>query len=110
MSNVANKASKFQRQHYVDEYEKKSEKSRKQEFDVLFKFSKKKTFNRRRTPLSLHAVHAVQKDEKCKQAFGSHFSYWQHLLVLLKQQEGLCANMVMSVSFMVDRDLTDPRK
>ena len=77
-------------QDRYDIYKNKSEDQQKKEFKKVLEISHKKTHNGKRTPLYQHA-NKFWKDEQCKGAFDTYQAYWQHMLVLLEKQEGLCA-------------------
>jgi hypothetical protein len=77
-------------QETYDIYKNKSVEQRKKEFENVLEISHKKTKNGERTPLYGHAKNIWTKDEQCKGAFDTYQAYWQHLLVLLEKQEGLC--------------------
>jgi hypothetical protein len=90
MANVQCKASTKTIQETYDIYNIKSVEQRKKEFEEVLEFSNKKYHNGERPPLYGHAKNTWTKDEQCKGAFDTYQAYWQHMLVLLKKQEGLC--------------------
>ena len=68
-----------------------AEEQQKKEFENVLEISHKKTRNGKKTPLNSHAHNTWAHDKLCKGAFDTYQDYWQHMLVLLKKQEGLCA-------------------
>ena len=93
MANVPYKASIIKIQDRYDVYKNKSVEQRQKEFEEVLKFSKKTSHNGKSTPLYAHAKNTwKKKDKQCQSAFPDGFkAYWQHMLVLLEKQEGLCA-------------------
>jgi hypothetical protein len=96
MANVPCKATTAMIQKKVTDFENKSVEQRKKEFENVLKFSKIATHNGKRTPLLAHARNIWKKDKQCQGAFPDTSTeegfkaYWQHMLVLLEEQEGLC--------------------
>jgi hypothetical protein len=90
MANVAYKASTIKIQRKVTDFENKSVEQRQKDFKKVLKNSKLATHNGKYTPLLNHASTIWTKDKLCKGAFDTYQAYWQHMLVLLKKQEGLC--------------------
>ena len=91
MANVRCKATTKMIQDRYDIYKNKSEDQQKKEFENVLEISHKKTRNGKKTPLNSHAHNTWAHDKLCKGAFDTYQDYWQHMLVLLKKQEGLCA-------------------
>ena len=91
MANVRCKASTATIQERYDIYKNKSEDQREKEFKKVLEISKIATHNGKTTPLYGHATNFWKHDKLCKGAFDTYQAYWQHMLVLLKKQEGLCA-------------------
>ena len=91
MANVAYKASIIKIQDIYDIYKNKSEDQRQKDFKKVLKNSKLATHNGKDTPLYGHATNFWENDDECKGAFATYQDYWQHMLALLKIQEGLCA-------------------
>ena len=91
MANVQCKASTKMIQETYDVYKNKSEDQREKEFEDVLEFSNKKYHNGKATPLYHHAQNFWNKDKLCQGAFDTYQDYWQHMLVLLKKQKGLCA-------------------
>ena len=114
MANVQCKASTATIQDRYDIYKNKSEDQREKEFKKVLEISNKKTQNGERTPLYAHASKIWADDKLCKGAFATYQAYWQHMLVLLKEQEGLCkvAKIPMSLEsgpWLMSCDSIDPR-
>ena len=114
MANVAYKATTAKIQERYDIYKNKSEDQREKEFKKVLEISNKKTQNGERTPLYAHASKIWADDKLCKGAFATYQAYWQHMLVLLKEQEGLCkvAKIPMSLEsgpWLMSCDSIDPR-
>ena len=97
MANVQCKASKVEIQQKVTDFENKSVEQRQEEFENVWNISQKTKLNYKSTPLYCHAHHTWKNDDECQVAFPDtptekgFKAYWQHLLGLLKKQEGLCA-------------------
>ena len=91
MANVRCKATTKMIQDRYDIYKNKSEDQQKKEFENVLEISHKKTRNGKNTPLNRHAHSTWAHDKLCKGAFDTYQDYWQHMLVLLEKQEGLCA-------------------
>ena len=97
MANVPYKASTKMIQDRYDIYKNKSEEQQKEEFKKVLEISNKKTQNGKETALYAHARRTWNHDNNCKGAFPDtptekgFRAYWQHMLVLLKKQKGLCA-------------------
>jgi hypothetical protein len=111
MANVRCKASTKMIQDRYDIYKNKSEDQREEDFKNVLEISKIATHNGKRTPLYGHA-HKFWTDE-CKGAFDTAKAYWQHMLVLLKKQEGLCAVAKIPMSlesgpWLISCDAIDP--
>jgi len=98
MANVACKASTAKIQERYDIYKNKSEDQRQEEFKKVLEISRKCWHNGKTTPLYAHAERTWT--DESKGAFDTYQAYWQHMLVLLKKQEGLCkvAKIPMSLS------------
>jgi hypothetical protein len=114
MANVACKASTATIQTKVTDFENKSVEQRKKDFKKVLDISNKKTQNGERTPLYAHANNTWANDNKCKGAFDTYQAYWRHLLVLLEDQEGLCAVATIPMSlesgpWLMSCDAIDPR-
>ena len=114
MANVAYKASTIKIQRKVTDFENKSVEQRQKDFKKVLKNSHKKTHNGKHTPLCNHASTIWTKDEQCKGAFATYQAYWQHMLVLLEEQEGLCAVAKIPMSlesgpWLMSCDAIDPR-
>jgi hypothetical protein len=90
MANVAYKATTAKIQERYDIYKNKSEDQHHEEFKKVLEISHKKHHNGKPTPLYAHAQNFWKHDKLCKGAFDTYQDYWQHMLVLLKEQEGLC--------------------
>jgi len=88
MANVAYKATTATIQERYDIYKNKSEDQRHEEFKKVLEISHKKYHNGKCTPLYAHAQNFWT--DECKGAFDTANAYWKHMLVLLKEQEGLC--------------------
>ena len=115
MANVQCKASTKMIQDRYDVYKNKSVGQREEEFKKVLEISNKKYHNRKRTPLYAHAKQTWTKDKLCKSAFDTYQAYWQHMLVLLEKQEGLCkvAKIPMSLEsgpWKMSGDAIDPKK
>ena len=115
MANVRYKASKVTIKERYDVLNKQSVEQRKKEFGKVLKNSAEAYHNGKRMPLYQHATNIWNQDKKCKAAFDSYKAYWQHLLVLLEKQEGLCAvgKIPMSLEsdpWLMSCDAIDPRK
>ena len=113
MANVRYKASTKMIQERYDIYKNKSEDQREEDIDVVLKISHKKYHNGKQTPLYAHAQNFWKHDKLCKGAFDTYQDYWQHMLVLLKKQKGLCkvAKIPMSLSsgpWKISCDAIDP--
>jgi len=91
MANVRYKASTDKIQERYDIYKNKSVKQHQEEFKKVLDISNKKTLNCKPTPLNAHASATWREDKQCHGAFATYQDYWKHMLVLLKEQEGLCA-------------------
>jgi len=114
MANVAYKATTAKIQERYDIYKNKSEKQCEEDIDVVLEISHKKYHNGKNTPLYNHANRTWRKDKQCKGAFATYQAYWQHMLVLLKEQEGLCAVAKIPMSlesgpWLMSCDAIDPR-
>jgi hypothetical protein len=112
MANVRCKASTIKIQDRYDIYKNKSEDQREEDLKNVLEISKIATHNGKSTPLYAHA-HQFWTD-KCKGAFDTAKAYWQHMLVLLEKQEGLCkvAKIPMSLEsglWKMSCDAIDPR-
>ena len=96
MANVTCKASTATIQERYDVYKNKSEDQQKEDFKNVLDNSQRCSINGKKTPLYQHA-NKIWKRDKCKGAFPDtptkrgFRAYWQHMLVLLEKQEGLCA-------------------
>jgi hypothetical protein len=96
MANVTCKASTATIQERYDIYKNKSEDQQKEDFKNVLDNSQRCSINGKKTPLYQHA-NKIWKRDKCKGAFPDtptkrgFRAYWQHMLVLLEKQEGLCA-------------------
>ena len=116
MANVQCKASTKMIQETYDVYNIKSVEQRKKEFEEVLEFSNKKCHNRKATPLYGHANKTWGTDKQCKGAFDTYKAYWQHMLVLLEDQEGLCAIAKIPMSafgsgpWLMSCDAIDPKK
>jgi uncharacterized C2H2 Zn-finger protein len=113
MANVRCKASTATIQERYDIYKNKSEDQREKEFKKVLEISKIATHNGKNTPLYGHARNFWKHDKLCKGAFDTYQAYWQHMLVLLKKQEGLCkvAKIPMSLEsgpWLMSCDAIDP--
>jgi hypothetical protein len=113
MANVAYKATTAKIQERYDIYKNKSEDQRHEEFKKVLEISHKKYHNGKQTPLYAHAPKIWADDKLCKGAFDTYQDYWQHMLVLLKEQEGLCkvAKIPMSLEsgpWKISCDAIDP--
>ena len=113
MANVPCKASTAKIQDRYDIYKNKSEDQQKKDIDVVLEISHKKYHNGKSTPLYGHAHHFWADDKQCHGAFATAKAYWQHMLVLLKKQEGLCkvAKIPMSLEsgpWLMSCDAIDP--
>ena len=111
MANVPCKATTIKIQDRYDIYKNKPKDQQKKEFKKVLENSHKATHNGKKTPLYGHA----QKfwADECKGAFDTAKAYWQHMLVLLKEQEGLCkvAKIPMSLEsgpWLMSCDAIDP--
>ena len=120
MANVRYKASTATIQEKVTDFENKSEEQRKEEFKKVWNNSRKCRHNSKVTPLYNHATNIWKHDKICQATFPNTSTeegfkaYWQHMLVLLKKQEGLCAvaKIPMSLSsgpWKMSCDAIDPR-
>ena len=113
MANVPYKATTAKIQERYDIYKNKSEDQQKEEFKKVLEISHKKYHNGKQTPLYAHAQNFWKHDKLCKGAFDTYEDYWQHMLVLLKKQKGLCkvAKIPMSLSsgpWKISCDAIDP--
>ena len=113
MANVPCKASTAKIQERYDIYKNKSEDQQKKDIDVVLEISQKSTHNGKKTPLNGHATNFWADDKQCHGAFDTYQDYWQHMLVLLKEQEGLCkvAKIPMSIEsgpWLMSCDAIDP--
>ena len=113
MANVAYKATTAKIQERYDIYKNKSEDQQKEEFKKVLEISHKQYHNGKNTPLYGHASKIWADDKLCKGAFDTYQDYWQHMLVLLKEQEGLCkvAKIPMSLEsgpWKISCDAIDP--
>jgi len=97
MANVACKASTIKIQDRHDIYKNKPKEQQKEDLKNVLGNSQRCSINGKKTPLYAHASKIWKKDDECKGAFPDtptkrgFRAYWQHMLVLLKKQEGLCA-------------------
>ena len=115
MANVPYKASTATIQDRYDIYKNKSVEQRQEKFKKVLEFSKIATHNCKATPLYAHAQNFWKHDKLCKGAFDTYQAYWQHMLVLLEKQEGLCkvAKIPMSLEsgpWLISCDAIDPLK
>jgi len=116
MTNVPCKATTKMIQDRYDIYKNKSVEQRQKEFENVLEISKKTTHNGKKTPLYGHAQNMWIHDKQCQGAFPDGFkAYWQHMLVLLKKQEGLCAVAKIPMSlesgpWLMSCDAIDPKK
>ena len=121
MANVPYKASKVEIQRKVTDFTNRSEQKRQEEFEKVWKFSQRAYHNGKSTPLYEHARTIWRHDKLCQRAFPDtptekgYKAYWQHLLGLLKKQEGLCAIAKIPMSlesgpWKMSGDAIDPRK
>ena len=111
MANVPCKASTKIIQDIYDIYKNKSEEQQKKDFENVLEISKISTINGKKTPLYQHAYNFWA--DECKGAFDTYQAYWQHMLVLLEKQEGLCkvAKIPMSLEsgpWLMSCDAIDP--
>jgi hypothetical protein len=111
MANVQCKASTATIQDRYDIYKNKSVDQRQEEFDKVWNNSHKKYHNGKKTPLYGHA--STFWTDECKCAFDTAKAYWQHMLVLLEKQEGLCAVAKIPMSlqsgpWLISCDAIDP--
>ena len=121
MANVPCKATTATIQEKVTDFENKSVEQRQKEFKKVLKISRKCWHNGKHTPLYNHATNIWKHDKICQAAFPNTSTeegfkaYWQHMLVLLKTQEGLCkvAKIPMSAfgsgRWKMSCDAIDPR-
>jgi hypothetical protein len=97
MANVACKASTIKIQDRHDFYKNKPKEQQKEDLKNVLDNSQRCSINGKKTPLYAHASKIWKKDDECKGAFPDtptkrgFRAYWQHMLVLLKKQKGLCA-------------------
>ena len=113
MANVPYKASTIKIQRKVTDFENKSVEQRQKDFKKVLKNSKIATHNGKNTPLYGHANKFWADDNKCNGAFDTYQAYWQHMLVLLEKQEGLCAVAKIPMSlesgpWLISCDAIDP--
>ena len=120
MANVTCKASTATIQERYDIYKNKSEDQQKEDFKNVLDNSQRCSINGKKTPLYQHA-NKIWKRDKCKGAFPDtptkrgFRAYWQHMLVLLEKQEGLCAVAKIPMSlesgpWLMSCDAIDPKK
>jgi len=120
MANVRCKATTKMIQDRYDTYKNKSEDQQKKEFENVLEISKIATHNGKATPLYKHAYNYWAYDQDCHDAFPDtptekgFKAYWQHMLVLLEKQEGLCAVAKIPMSlesgpWKISCDAIDPR-
>jgi hypothetical protein len=121
MANVPYKASTATIQEKYDIYKNKSVEQRQKEFKKVLVKSRECKLNGKKTPLYQHASTIWKKDDECKGAFPDtptkrgFRAYWQHMLVLLEKQEGLCAVAKIPMSlesgpWLMSCDAIDPKK